>query len=734
MNDQKIQLYRPDMEQEIPDASADAADSNSVPPALTQYWQIAVRWRWAIAGIILGALAVGVVWTLLTPLSYTATALIEISREKKNITNVEGIDSAEEGRDLEFYDTQYALLEANSLAERVARRLNLARNNDFFAAHGKKLDAEKLGLGGRTPLTKDQLAEREKLAVQTLLKSVSISPVRKSRLVDVSYASRSPQLSATIANTWSQEFINATMDRQFASSADARTFLEQRLATLRTRLEESERDAANYASQKNIVELSTVRDASGRSQTGTLAAANLEALNTALSEAIADRIRAESRSAASGADASPEALASPALADMRRRRAELAAESARLLVQFEPGYPAVEAVRQQIKALDASIAREVARVSGGRSQTYQEALRREQELRAKVDEYKRQLDIQSRDSIQYNIFRRDADTNRQLYDALLQRYKEIGVAGVVGSNNIAIIDQAKVPEWPSAPSLSRNLAIMLLVGLVLAGGTALALEQIDEGVRDPNQVTKLFAVPLLGQVPETTTDAMEGLSDAKSYISESYFSVRSSLAFSTTHGLPRSFMITSTRPAEGKSTSALALAVVIGRTGKRVLLVDGDMRSPSVHEIVGGTNEAGLSNLLVGSDDFRRMIRETAYRGVSVLPAGPMPPSAAELLSSDRLTDLLATLLHEFDHLIVDSPPVLGLTDAPLIGRAVEGCVYVIQAESAPVRGIRGSLERLHMANVHVFGAVVTKLKQRRTGYGYGYGYGYGDNIEGKSG
>lgn len=718
--------------QEISQSPPDAVDRGSMPPIIMQYWQVALRWRWVIAGIIAIALLIGLVWTLLTPLSYTATSQIEISREQKNVTNVEGVDSAEAGRDLEFYDTQYALLEATSLAERVSRRLNLARNNAFFEAHGVTPDAEKMGVGGRSPLTREQSAIREKMVVQLLLKSINIAPVRKSRLVNVGYTSRSPALSAQISNIWSQEFINASVGRQFASTADARKFLETRLASLRERLEQSEREATNYAAEKDIVALNTVRDAQGRTQTDrTLAAANLETLNQALSEAIADRIRAESRSSARGADSSPEALTSPALAEMRRRRAELAAEYARVLVQFEPGYPAAVAIDRQVKELDASIGREVARVSGSRSQAYAEALRREQELRAQVATYKRDLDVQVRDSIQYNIYRREADTNRELYDALLQRYKEIGVAGVVTQSNIAIIDEAKVPEAPSAPSLPRNLVIALLLGIVLAGGAALVLEQIDEGVRDPSQVQRLLDLPLLGHVPAVASDALSALEDPKSHLSESYFSIRSNLAFSTTHGLPRSFMVTSTRPGEGKSTSSWALALIIGRTGKRVLLVDADMRSPTMHQFAGSPNNAGLSNLLAGSDDLEKLVVETSNRGVTVLPAGPTPPSAAELLSSDRLSVLVATMLEHYDHVVIDSPPVLGLADAPLIGRATEGCVYVIETGAVPLRGIKASVGRLEMADAHVFGAIVTKLKkQAGYDYGYGYGYGYGDNLD----
>jgi capsular exopolysaccharide synthesis family protein len=184
-------------------------------------------------------------------------------------------------------------------------------------------------------------------------------------------------------------------------------------------------------------------------------------------------------------------------------------------------------------------------------------------------------------------------------------------------------------------------------------------------------------------------------------------------------------MVTSTRAGEGKSMTSLALAVVIGVTGKRVLLIDADMRSPSVHEYTAGDNSQGLSNLLAGATDYQSMIAGTSFKGVSVLPAGPHPPSAAELLSNDRLRKITGELLKGFDHIIFDSPPVLGLTDAPILAGAVEGCIYVIEAEGVPVRGIRASINRLRQVNAQILGVVLTKLSTSASGYGYGYGYGY---------
>lgn len=708
---------------------ADAVgEGTTLPPILLQYWQIALRWRWVIGGIIAGALILGLVLTLLMSPRYTARAQIEISREQKNVTSVEGLESSDSGRDLEFYATQYALLKADSLAQRVARKLNLTERPAFFAAHG----AEMPGADGNNPANDNAVRDaRQRLAVQLLLGNVDISPIRGSSLVDILYTSRDPALSAEISNAWVQQFIAATMDREFSSTADARRFLEQRLATLRARLEQSERDLVTYAAQRDIVQLNTVRNADGDTQTQrTLASADLESLNSALAAARAERVAAESRANMAGnASASPEALSNPAINSLRQRRAEVGADYAKMLVQFEPGYPAARALKSQMDALDAAIARETDRVTGSRAKAYSEALQQERQLEAQVAALKSRLDRQQRDSIQLNIYQREADTNRQLYDALLQRYKEIGVAGTVGASNIAVVDVAQVPTKPSAPNLMLNLALALLAGTVLAAAVTVGLEQIDEGIRHPTDVRQKLGLPLLGNVPMATGDPVEELLDPKSHLAEAYFSTRSTLAFATSHGLPRSFTVTSTRSGEGKSTSAFALAATIGRTGKSVLLVDGDMRSPSVHKFIGVDNAAGLSNLLTGEDDVTSLLRPTVFKGLSAMVAGPPPPSAAELLSTDRMHLIVEMLLGRFDYVVIDSPPVLGLTDAPLLGRAVEGCVFVIEAEGAAVRAIRSSIDRLRMVDNQIYGAIVTKIDQRQHGYGYGYGYGYGHSY-----
>ncbi len=699
------------------------------PPILLQYMQVVRRWLWVILTIVAVSVAAGFVVTMLATPKYTAKSRIEISRVMKNVTKVEGLESGESGRDLEFYQTQYAMLEARTIAERVAKSLNLANDNTFFAAHGQEMDSATVALQqGDIGSRSGELGKREDQAVALLLGSLDIAPVRGSALVDVGYESADPILSARIANAWVDQFIQASMDRRFASTADAREFLETRLNELRQRLETAESQLATYASNKDIIALEGVEGTDGKIRSGqTLSEANLTALNTALAQATADRIQAESRASSQSRGASAEAVNNPTITSLREARAEAQAEYSKLMVQFEPGYPAARAIEEKIKSLDSNIQAEERRVRSVRSQELAQAVMREEQLMRSVASLKAALNNERGDMIQYNIFKREADTTRQLYDSLLQRYKEIGVAGVE-ANNISVVDRAKPPKSPSSPRLIVNLALSLLIGLLMAALATFILEQIDEGIRKPDDVARLLNVPLLGSVPDVASDTpvIEMLDDVKSPAAEAYFSTLSNLAFSTDHGVPRSFMVTSSAPAEGKSTSSAALAMTLARTKRKVLLVDADMRSPSVHQLQNMTNEAGLSTYLAGGDDWLSNVKPTSKPNMSILTAGPTPPSTVELLSGQRMKLLVTEMLEHFDHVILDCPPLLGLADAPLLTQAVEGCVFVVQAGRIPPRGVNSALDRLRSAHARLFGVILTKLSERNAQYGYGYGYSYG--------
>ena len=697
-------------------------------PIIRQYMRIAIRWRWAIIGFVVGCMILGLIATLLMTPKYTASTVVEISRESNKITEIQGVEREASLQDQEFYQTQYGLLQSATLAERVASQLRLADDPGFFALFGvkEKGTAFQRNNGRYVSSGRD---ERVRVAGETLLKNVSIVPTRLSRLVTISFTSPKPQMSADIANAWSNSFIQITLERRFQATSYARKFLEGRLEQLRVKLEESERQLVAYASAQKIVNLPGTTTADGtRLPDRSVDVDDLVALNGALAQATADRIRAEARyEQAKRGGVSSEQLGNEAVNALRQKRAELAAEYQRMMVQFEPGYPAAKAIQAQIAQLDRGISREEGRANSSVADDYRAALDRENQLKVKVGGLKGDILDLRRRSIQYNIFQREVDTNRQLYDGLLQRYKEIGVAGGVGVNNVSVVDVADLPERPSSPRMVLNLALSLLAGLVLGALAAVALEQIDEAVADPEEIERQFGLPLLGAVPKADNDdPLVSLADRKSDLVEAYLAVQTNLQFSTEHGVPRSLAVTSTRPSEGKSTTALALTTMLARTGKRVILIDGDMRSPSVHHFAKTPNTKGLSNYLSGTDDIQSLIVKVPEFNVTAMPAGPIPPNAAELLTGERLGKLLRDLLESFDHVIVDSPPIMGLADAPLICSRVEATVYVVESHGIRTSLVRTALSRLASANAHVIGGVLTKFEAKRAHYGYGYEYGYG--------
>lgn len=700
---------------------------------IRQYLRIALRWRYVILGTTAAFVFLGLIITLLMTPNYTATATVEISRESSRITNFQGVERETSAADQEFYQTQYGLLGSRSLSERVATQLRLVDDPTFFARFGVSEDEPAFRQTNGRYLAPGR-AIRQRVAGEVLRENLNISPTRLSRLVGISFSSPDPEFSTRVANSWADNFIQSNLERKVQATSYGRNLLERELAQTKERLDESQRQLVTYASDQRIINLPTQPNADGSTGERSIVADELATLSNALSQATADRIQAEARYRQIGrAGASSEALRNQAINTLRQRRAELAADYQRLLVQFEPEYPQARALQSQIDQLDRSIMREEGRVTGSILADYRQAQERERSLQSRVEQLKSNfLDLRRR-SIQYNIFQQEVDTNRALYDGLLQRYQEIGVAGGVGVNNISVVDLADIPQKPSSPHLLINLAIALFAGLGLGVALAFALEQIDEAIADPAEVERRLGLPLLGSVPKVEgLTPKEALLDRKSDLVDAYLAIQTNLAFTTEHGIPRSLAVTSTRPAEGKSTTALAIATMLARAQKKVILVDGDMRSPSVHHFGGVDHGSGLSNFLSGQDDIAPLTFEMRDFGFMAMSAGPIPPNAAELLTGNRLPLLISRLLEIYDHVVIDSPPVMGLADAPLIASRVEGVIYAVESHGIRSSLVKTALGRLAAANARIFGGVLTKFESRKAHYGYGYEYGYGYGRDAK--
>ena len=449
---------------------------------------IAVRRRRLLIGGLVAGAAVGALLTLLTPKQYTSTSRLQISRETAQVVNVGAISRDVSVGDQEFYQTQYGLMRAQALAERVARDLGAVDDPAFFRLFGKSNEFDRNpGAQGR--------ARRNELAGDILLHHVEVAPVHGSSLVDIQARTPSAALSQKVAQTWGQDFISSNLERRLGASSYATGFLQIRLDQLRDRLEKSERRVAEYAAKQGIIELPATGGGGPRSpgadlvQGRSLVTDDLIALNAARDAATTDRIQAGGRLAAADRqpEASSDALNYRAIGLLRESRADAASEYARLTTQVGADDFAAKAAKAEIDSLDAAIQGEGGRVRTALQQTYQAALSREQALTRRVDALKASLATLRQRSIQYNIYQRDAATNRELYDALLQRYKEIGVAGAVESNNIAVVDPALLPDEPSSPRLSLNLILFTLAGALVAVIGVAIMEQLDEGASEADR-------------------------------------------------------------------------------------------------------------------------------------------------------------------------------------------------------------------------------------------------------
>ena len=494
---------------------------------------------------------------------------------------------------------------------------------------------------------------------------------------------------------------------------------------MKLKLEDSDRTLLNFAQKEQIV---AIGDRASLMET------NLANSNLSLSTAIAQRIKAEQvwRQAESTQGVGlPQFLESPVVQDLRTKRIDLASDYKEKLSLFKADYPEMVKIKSKMDEIDRQIAAETSVIKSSLKSAYEAARGQEDTAAAQLDALKvENLDLQQR-SIQYNILKREADTNRSIYDGLLQRYKEVGIAGAVGANNISIIDRAETPGSPSSPRVLLNTLAGGVLGLVLGVGLALVREYVDDTLKSGEDIERVARLPVLGVVPkaQSAQEFLESLSDPRSAVSEAYRSLVTTLQFSSSSGVPKTLLITSSRPSEGKSTTALALARNFAAIGHKVALVDCDLRKPSLHRALGVDNSIGLTNYLTGGSKLDEIVSVTSTENLYFLPTGPLPPNPAELLAGPRLQTFLSIASEHFDLVILDGPPVMGLADSPLLGNAAQGTLVVAAAGETRAVALKAAIKRLQFTRTALVGAVVSKFDSRNVGYGYGYGYGYGDGA-----
>lgn len=704
---------------------------------LRHYWDLGLRHWKLILGVVIAALIAGVAATLaMTPI-YRATTTIQAELEATKVLNITDVQPVEQAAESErFFQTQIDLLNSRSLKLAVAQALNLLADNNQFRQRMHARSAE-------TGLTGDaaRVARREQV-LGILDAHLKVEAVRNSRIINVSFDSPDPALAADVSNAFAGQYIAGNLDRRFQSTAYARGFLERRLGQIKQKLEDSERQMIDYARSQQLVDASEGgSNSEGPGSTGASAApkslttANLVQLNQAYSTARAQRIQNQERWRAAQSSALfslPEVLQNETIQALIQRRAAVKADYENQSKIFKDDYPSQIQAAAQIREIDAQIASAAANIRSTIRTQFDVAQKQETALKSDVDRLKGQsLDEQGR-SIRYNILRREADTNRQLYDALLQRYKEVSVAGGIQSNNISLVDSAEAPSGPIRPKPLLNVAIAGLLGLIAALGFIFVRDRFDDTVRTPGDLSTKLGLALVGVVPLNSEESspLAQLSDARSDISESYSSIRASLQFSGPQGAPSPMLVTSSQQSEGKSTTSLAIALSFARIGRKVLLIDADMRRPSLHSFLGVSRQVGLSNLLTGDRKFDEVIQTTEYPGLSFIPCGPLPLDAGELLSSQAIVQVLAEAERQFNMIVLDGPPIMGLADAPLLAARMQGTLFVIETARTHRGQSKIALARLRAAHAAIIGGVLTKFDSQAGGYGRDYAYTYRYNYK----
>ncbi len=680
------------------------------------------RYLWMALAIVGAAVVLALIATMLDTPRYTAAASVQINDSSDEVlgSDFEGNVSPPSDWDTDrFLNTQLDVLRSHALAERVANALDLANNQRFLIA-----------MGADAGIAAENEGVRRNLAIALLRANTAIELKRATRIADIAFTSTDAEVSAEVANTFAQEFIQQNLQRRFDSSAYARTFVSEQLDEARLELENSEAALNDYARSVGMIRTRdalapTARDAAA----GTVTSSSLLQYNEAAIRAREARMAAQSRwDAVRGTPAlsSQPVLSNPTVQALMTRRAELESEAQAARARYLPGHPAIARLEADIAGVASQLQRTANDVRQSIEAEYRAAQGTENRLQGQVEEARGATMQEQQQSVRYNVLARGADTARTIYDGLLQRYRELNASAGIASSNILIIDRAQIPEAPSSPNLARNLMLGLLIGLALAGLAVFLRDQLDDVIHVPEDLESKLGLALLGVVPRAKGQApLEALQDPKTPISEAYNSLRGALLYSTSSGLPKIVVVTSAEAGEGKSTTSFAIAQGLARIGRKPLLIDADLRRPALHHLAAVDHTRGLTDLLVSSDPLQSATQTVGgAMPFDVIPAGPLPPSPTELLSSSRMAQLLEDAAGLYDTVIIDSPPVLGLADAPMLTAIADGTVLVVEAERGRSGALKAALRRLRTMEPVILGAVLVKFDPTRMGNRYSAYYG----------
>lgn len=682
---------------------------------------VVFRQRWLFAGVILAALTLGLIVTLLSTPMYQATAKVSVEPYGAYILEGQDVDQGISSNQVgDYLATQVELIKSRSLAEIVVADRQLGERYDLL---GQDIDES------RSPdMTDEQWLEtKNSIATSILVGGVTADVPDISWVIPISFRSDDPVLAAEMSNAYAEAFISSDSRDSVEGNEYAIEYLREQIEVVRERLEEAERDTNSYARNSGIV----LQPFSGEEGGGgtTLTSSNLASISQRVGNARAARIEAEQKwRSIQGLPAAqlPEVQNNPVLQRLVSDRTGKLAELAELRLRYSDEFPQIANLLAQIEILDTQIQRSSADIKATVRNEFIVARNQEQALQGELGSISNESLSEQDEMVQLTVLEREAEALRQQLRALLERFNQISSAANVQSGTMTTIEGALVPGAPYAPSLLKNLGLALVLGVGLAAGLAVLREMFDDRVRSLDEVEQKIDLPLIGHTPHVSEKDIDVESSNNfTALMEAYASIKATIEFS----LPRKknvLQLTSTHESEGKSTTAVVLAELFARSGRKTLLIDADLRRPSVARLLElGPPKIGFIEVLLGHAKLEDAIIKGVHDNLEVLPIGTIPPNPTEILASDELAEFIAKYREEYSLIIFDSCPVLGLADAPLLGRLVDGTIFVLEANKVPFSQARTAVKRLRSSGSNVLGLILTKYRALEAGQTYGYQYSY---------
>jgi len=682
-----------------------------------------VQYRWLIAILAVAGMVAGATVTMMQTPKYQATAQLEVLVPSAKV--FQDIEVMSESSDVRAFLTAREKLRSRSLAQRVVFQLGLSERPEFLSPTPDFSLANILnrafGTFETASLEKWTPEQREQIAIGRVLANLSVNLVANTSLLSVTFHDQDPVIASEVANQAAQSFIDQRVDQTSETSELARQFIQEQVLQVKERLQKSEQALVDYAKNAGITTTGEERSLIG---------SNIEAMNTALAAAIQERLdygRLVAQIDAGRGASLSQVLESKGLENLREKIGDLSSQYQQKLGTLKPGFPEMQQLNAQIRELRRLLDAGILTITDSIKLKYEETVGKEADLRQKMAEMEKQQVEFNDKNIQYTILKREVDSNRSQYDSLISKMNEVGVSSELKTQNAAIVDFATPPSSPYSPRLTINMAIALALFLAVSAVIIYILELLNNTFSSTEQIEKELGLAVLGILPLVDErELLSSIADQKSGLSEAYRSLRTSLQFSGADGAPRSLLVTSAEPSEGKSTTSFKLGQDFGILGAKVLIIDADLRKPNLHRLFGMDNTIGLSNLLtstVRKEDLPGMFRKSKCENVTVLTSGTLPPNPADLLSSPRMALILNSLCKRYDLVILDAPPIVGLSDAPILSRLAEGTLMVVSTKQVTRKSAKTALKRLRSAGANVIGAAMARYSVDRFDYNYAYQY-----------